>query len=112
MAVGAAVREDPDGGGRGAAGGRLAERAWEENSSEQRQVAFALSLSLLLIVDLDRSTIDRRTDPFDRSRHRSRSIMIVHHLWDLQPPSSSPHLPPAKRIMMMTMCDAWCNRLP
>ena len=53
--MGAAVREDPYGGGRGAAGGRLAERAWEENSSEQRQVAFALSL--LLIVNIDRSTI-------------------------------------------------------
>ena len=45
MAVGAAVRENLDGGGRGGASGRLAERAWEENSSEQRQVAFALSLS-------------------------------------------------------------------
>ena len=56
MAVGAAVREDPDGAGRCAAGGRLAERAWEENSSEQRQVAFALSL--LLIVDLDRFMIE------------------------------------------------------
>ena len=49
-----AVREDPDGGGRGAAGGRQAERAWEENSSEYRQVAFALSLSLT-----DQSTISR-----------------------------------------------------
>ena len=85
MVVGAAIREDLDGGGKGVACSRLAERAWEENSSKQRPVAFALSLSLTdrrpRSID-DLSTIDRRTDPFDLSRSQSfddqsRSMMIV-----------------------------------
>ena len=43
----------------------VAERAWEESSSKQRQLYSQLEretrLSLLLIVDLDRSTISRRS---------------------------------------------------
>ena len=46
----------------------VAERAWEESSFEKGNREKQGSLSLLLIVDLDRSTINRRTDPFDRLR--------------------------------------------
>ena len=50
----------------------VAERAWEESLGREslgREINKALSL--LLIVELDRSTIDRRTDHFDRSMSRS-----------------------------------------
>ena len=52
--AGSAVREDPDGGGRGAAGGRLAP---ESLGGEFLRAKASYLCSLLLIVDLDRSTI-------------------------------------------------------
>ena len=79
-----AVREDPDGGGRGVAGGReslggefLQAKASVFTARERNK-----ALSLLLIVDLDRSTIDQRIDHYNQSRgrpfdNRSRSIMII-----------------------------------